>query len=537
MNSSWNIIQWLLLVSSLLLNKVDHVSCFAPALGCHGRFSCQPHSHSGHVVAPSLARQPSAFGLAYKNRSDVELIERPTLLQQEETQQLGHQEQDKSTASALPSIQQQQQQDEEEVELITAISLTADDVIVSSPEDEEEDERQKNINMARLLLIGAAALYGTNFSIVKLLGQTDMSIALSATLRFGLAAVVTSPWLFGASESPSEDGKDHRLEVTLRGMEVGAWNSIGYIAQAVGLESTLASKSAFLCSLAVVIVPLLDFATGKRMESRQMVGILLALVGVAVLELGGLSASELTLTSGDLASMLQPLAFGVAFWRMEKTMHKYPNEAKRATAAQLLAVLMGSASYGAVTSPESFHMDAIMNFVSQPTILFSLFWTGCITTALTIYMESMALKSLSAAETTLILSTEPLWGTAFAAVVLGEQLGVDTGIGTFLIISACLFSNLGWTGIQNLILGSTSSSSSDEKIKNSNNVTKTDETETTQVSDLARTGFLAATGSSLLGALEGFGLVFEEVAIALRVAAEEVLEFFGGTIPPGPPDL
>jgi len=394
--------------------------------------------------------------------------------------------------------------------------VQGDDEIDESNDKKESNET--NRNMARLLLIVAAALYGTNFTVVKMLGQTDMSIALSATLRFGLAALVTSPWLFektensNAGEQQQQTGDmDYRTEMTLRGMEVGFWNSAGYIAQAVGLGTTLASKSAFLCSLAVVTVPLLDYATGKRLERRQITGIVLALLGVAVLELGGLSASDLALTSGDLASMVQPLAFGVAFWRMEKAMHKYPEEAKRATAAQLLAVFLGSAAYGVVTNPGFFDTAKIMQFASDPTVLFSLFWTGCITTALTIYMESTALKSLSAAETTLILSTEPLWGTAFAAVVLGEQIGIDTGIGAVLIISACLISNLGLDGIRNLLAGP------GDKFPNE------DKENGEEFSGLVRGGFLAAAGSSFLGAVKSTVMQIQDILVDI--------------LPQGPPDL
>jgi hypothetical protein len=61
---------------------------------------------------------------------------------------------------------------------------------------------------ARLLLLGAAALYGTNFSLVKLLGETGMSVGLSSTLRFGFAALATMPMLL----SVEEEDKDHRWE-------------------------------------------------------------------------------------------------------------------------------------------------------------------------------------------------------------------------------------------------------------------------------------------------------------------------------------
>ena len=53
------------------------------------------------------------------------------------------------------------------------------------------------------------------------------------------------------------------------------------------------------------------------------------------------------------------------------------------------------------------------------------------------------MKKLSAAESTVIYSTEPLWGTAFAAIALGEHVGWNTGIGALLILSACVWSSLG----------------------------------------------------------------------------------------------
>lgn len=335
------------------------------------------------------------------------------------------------------------------------VTLTADEEAAAA------EAKSKEVNRARILLLAAAALYGTNFSLVKMLGETDIPVGVSSALRFGMAALATSPWLI-PSRTQSEDGtKSYNLEAfangpelaaTLAGFEVGMWNSIGYVSQAVGLETTEASKSAFLCSLAVVVVPILDFLTGKLLLPRQVVGAIMALFGVAFLELGGMDSSDLTMSGGDIASLIQPLAFGMGFWRMEKAMQKFPNYANRSTAAQLSAVFMGSALYAVVTErAATFDIHQLQLWLSDPMTLAALFWTGCITTALTVYMETIALKTLSAAETTLIFSTEPLWGTAFAAAVMGEQLGPAAAAGSFFIISGCVYSNLGFKGIQSFL--------------------------------------------------------------------------------------
>lgn len=255
------------------------------------------------------------------------------------------------------------------------------------------------------------------------------------------------------------------LTATWLGFEVGLWNSIGYVAQAVGLETTQASKSAFICSLAVVVVPLLDFITGKRIETRQWVGAVLAVIGVAFLELSGVgggdaaataaqSSSTALISTGDMLSLLQPFAFGIGFWKIEKALHRYPSEARRLTAAQLLAVFCTSACYGlSAIDPSAFQSFPWSEWLTSPSILFSLFWTGCITTALTIYMENKAMETLSAAEATVIFATEPIWGTAFAAVVMSEQLGVNSAIGAACIMAACFYSNLGMAGITGVAKG------------------------------------------------------------------------------------
>lgn len=367
---------------------------------------------------------------------------------------------------------------EQQASPLQGLFLTQEDVCPPPLKQEHKEEGMSDVLKARLLLLGAAALYGTNFSLVKILGETGMSVGLSSTLRFGMAALATLPWLLTLDDESDKDNRFQKLfdpkgvefQAALGGLEVGMWNSIGYVAQAVGLETTSASKSAFLCSLAVVIVPILDYIAGRTLLSRQVVGAMLAVVGVGFLELDGTGMSMQTLSGGDIASLIQPIAFGLGFWRMESAMQKFPEEADRATAAQLMAVFLGSGAYMmamSVADPSSLpSTDQFVSWVTDPTILAALFWTGVVTTALTIYMETLALKTLSAAETTLIFSTEPLWGTAFASVVMGETLGMNAGFGAVMILSGCVFSNLGISGLMSFLPGFFKNNSNDAEAMN-----------------------------------------------------------------------
>jgi len=109
----------------------------------------------------------------------------------------------------------------------------------------KDPESKKEVWIARLLLLSAAALYGTNFSMVKILDDT-VPVGIGATLRFGLAAMAMLPWLLGptpgSKKESDQEAKDTRLPSAILGFEAGMWNSIAYLAQAIGLQTTDASK-------------------------------------------------------------------------------------------------------------------------------------------------------------------------------------------------------------------------------------------------------------------------------------------------------
>ena len=121
-----------------------------------------------------------------------------------------------------------------------------------------------------------------------------------------------------------------------------------------------------------------------------------------------------------------------------------------------------------------------------------------ITTALTIYMENLAMKTLSAAETTLIFSTEPLWGTAFAAVFMNEQLGPTEAVGAVFILIACISSNLGTDGMNELASKSCGKSSSISKDDDDSPLSSSDDSsiEDSEHEDIASISGPASNSSS-----------------------------------------
>jgi len=312
-------------------------------------------------------------------------------------------------------------------------------------------------NWARLAILGCALTYGTNFAAVK---QLDHSLppSLSASLRFGLASIAAMTVLWGVRDWDWDSPELKSLQFV--SIEVGAANAVGYMSQSVGLQDVDASLSAFVCSLAVIVVPVLNSVVDKQKTSaRTMFSIAMAAAGVAMLSshsLGGESvAGPHGAVTGLLFTLLQPLAFGYGFYRTEKALAAVPEgidltKASLACGAmQLLTVKavadvwLLSDQWGAAADA---FPDALALLAQPPAVVAAVVWTGLVTTFGTVLVETLALSEISAQESTVLFSTEPLWGAGFASLALGERLDEYSAAGGVMIIVACLLASGGVDG-------------------------------------------------------------------------------------------
>jgi drug/metabolite transporter (DMT)-like permease len=69
-------------------------------------------------------------------------------------------------------------------------------------------------------------------------------------------------------------------------------------------------------------------------------------------------------------------------------------------------------------------------------------WTGIVSTSMNFYIEITALGRVPSSEASVILATEPLWASLFAALLFHEQFGTSDYVGGLLMISACLVNTL-----------------------------------------------------------------------------------------------
>ena len=83
--------------------------------------------------------------------------------------------------------------------------------------------------------------------------------------------------------------------------------------------------------------------------------------------------------------------------------------------------------------------NAFVNIYSQAL---AVAWTGILSTAINFCIEITGLGRVPSSEASVILATEPLWASLFAALLFHEQFGTSDYVGGALMISACLVNTL-----------------------------------------------------------------------------------------------
>lgn len=310
-----------------------------------------------------------------------------------------------------------------------------------------------------LLLNSVAVLWGTQHPIIKSSLSLFDSTSFLNFWRFLLSSALFSPAFFqavgeyisirnGSNSNTASMGKMDGLFKA--GIELGLYTFLGFSFQAIGLETTTASKSAFLLYLNVKIVPFLSFViTKKQISPSVWSSAFLALSGTALLSTDGSNP----LNVGDLWCIAAAFASAAFILRLESFSNKYDAKQLNAISFVTVALLCGLwtiydtvASSSSSSSLSSYdypnYFDALHHsfnlLVSNP---WPVVYLGVVTTGLCNYIQTIGQRSVSAEKAAIIYSTDPLYGAFFSWLLLHEKIGVPGLCGGILILLGVWISN------------------------------------------------------------------------------------------------
>ncbi|GMI14262.1 hypothetical protein TrVE_jg1149 [Triparma verrucosa] len=245
-------------------------------------------------------------------------------------------------------------------------------------------------------------------------------------------------------------------------LELSSYLFFGNILQLIGLQTTSATKSAFLVQLTTIIVPVLSsFLNKYPLKPSTVLACLTAFLGVTILSLdGGLTSLDSfsvgnimkSLNKGDILILISSISYslhvvrlGVIAKNIDPTVLAI-NKSKYELIYGLIGCsciyYFGGGNFGDFGGEEfrvwikHFWEEGIRNASELKTLAGAAVWTGAVTCGWTIWAQSFGQRSVKAENANLIYTSQPLASAAFAYILLGETLQGMAWVGASLIGAA-----------------------------------------------------------------------------------------------------
>jgi len=289
---------------------------------------------------------------------------------------------------------------------------------------------------SELILIFATMLWGGTFAVVKQ-SLNASSPMLFIGWRFLLAFLFLVPFLF-------KHKNEFTRKAVISGSLLGLFYFLGFATQTVGLKYTLATKSAFITAISVVLVPLLQTTLEKRPPTKgALAGTAFVFLGVLFLSSGGgnvfdfLADIGANFNLGDFLTLLCAFAFAAYIVYLDISSSRF------GFWVILTMQILVTAVFSFIAA---FLFDAAdiepMKFELTEALIFGLIYTSLFTTLLTTIILTKYQKNITPTKAALIYSLEPLFASIFAFFLLGEMLGTFALIGAGFILTGLIISEV-----------------------------------------------------------------------------------------------
>ena len=277
--------------------------------------------------------------------------------------------------------------------------------------------------MAQILLVFVTLIWGATFIMVKD-ALNDAGPFAFGTLRFTIAGILT---LVIVNKSIFTLTKTE----IIGGLICGFCLFCGYAFQNFGLMQTSASKSAFITSVSVLMVPIILYLFNiQKIKMKVWFAVVLATIGLYILldPRGGM------INWGDILTFGCAMGFAVHIifqgYYVKKNVRVLPFFLVQAW------VVVGLSFINSLLFEPIFA-------IWSPRLISALLVTGIAATFIAILLMIWAQQILNPSETAIIFAMEPVFASLFAMVFAAEFLGMWGYFGGGLVVLAVAFGKSG----------------------------------------------------------------------------------------------
>ena len=276
--------------------------------------------------------------------------------------------------------------------------------------------------LAQLSMVITTMIWGITFVMVKD-ALNDAPPYMFASLRFGIAFLLGFIYV-------NKGIKDISDTEMLGGLLCGFCLFVGYAFQNFGLMETTPSKSAFITSVSVILVPIiLVLFKIKKVNPRIWVAVILAIIGLYIL----LNPTGGGINVGDM------LTFGCAISFVVHVIMQHKYLSKGASISKLFLIQIMFVTLFSCISV--FLFEDISIHISQRLII-ALLVTGILATFVAIMFMVWAQTILGPNQTAVLLSLEPVFAALFSTFFAGEILGIYGWVGGMIVVLGVISSEI-----------------------------------------------------------------------------------------------
>ena len=276
--------------------------------------------------------------------------------------------------------------------------------------------------LAQIAMVITTMIWGITFVMVKD-ALNDAQPYMFAFLRFTVAFFIGLIYVFKTIKNISI------LEMQ-GGLICGLSLFAGYAFQNFGLMETTPSKSAFITSVSVIMVPvILVLFRLQKINIRMWVATLLAIIGLYIL----LDPAGKGLNIGDILTFGCALSFAIHVITQDIYLKKGANIAHFFLCQVMFVALFSLFGVIIFEGPYIYPSEQL---------LVAVIVTGVLATFVAFLLMIWAQTLLSANQTAILLSLEPVFAALFSTFFAGELLGLYGWVGGSIVVLGVISSGI-----------------------------------------------------------------------------------------------
>lgn len=272
-----------------------------------------------------------------------------------------------------------------------------------------------------IILLLTSIMWGGGF-IATEFSLGSMTPLQVMTIRFLIATIILCSVFFNQLKQISKS-------TLKKGTLAGFFLFVGFVFQTVGLKYTTVSNNAFLSAIAVMFVPIIGIFLGRKIDRYGIIGTILTVIGIAFLTING---SLTSINIGDVLTILGAMFYAIQILLVD--MFAKEEDVTVFTIVQITMCFLFSLITMLIRGDLFFNIT----FNSGGGVIY----LAVFSTAIGLFLQVLGQKSTTETRAAIIMSTESVFGTIFAIILLNQALTIKVIIGCIIIFIAIIISEV-----------------------------------------------------------------------------------------------